>query len=330
MIFQVLGVAAAVWLILATWQIWLLVFTALIVAAAILPAARLAARYHVPRAVTVLAVYLLAAGVVALMGRLLWPALSEQWTQFMEQLPRLVDRVMGWFGDLQRILGSWGAPLSAPKGESVQSVAGAVLANTLRITTGVFGVVIEVLAILVLAAYFVIDEREIGRLLLSFVPAAHRPTAQRLAPRVLDRVGGYVRGQLVSSVCVGILIAVMLSLMGVRYALLIGTLAAVFNVVPFVGATLAAGLAVLAALNESLGLAAATGGGMVAVQALEGKLLAPYFVGRATGLHALAVLLALLAGLHLAGLVGGLVAVPLVAGTWEVVRTLWVEPRRSA
>jgi predicted PurR-regulated permease PerM len=237
---------------------------------------------------------------------------------------------MGWFGDLQRVLGSWGAPLSAPKGESVQSVAGAVLANTLRITTGVFGVVIEVLAILVLAAYFVIDEREIGRLLLSFVPAAHRPTAQRLAPRVLDRVGGYVRGQLVSSVCVGILIAVMLSLMGVRYALLIGTLAAVFNVVPFVGATLAAGLAVLAALNESLGLAAATGGGMVAVQALEGKLLAPYFVGRATGLHALAVLLALLAGLHLAGLVGGLVAVPLVAGTWEVVRTLWVEPRRSA
>ena len=68
----------------------------------------------------------------------------------------------------------------------------------------------------------------------------------------------------------------------------------------------------------------------IGCQTIEGKLLAPYFVGRATGLHALAVLLALLAGFELGGLIGGLVAVPLLAGAWEIVRTLWVEPRRGA
>ena len=53
-------------------------------------------------------------------------------------------------------------------------------------------------------------------------------------------------------------------------------------------------------------------------------------MGRATGLHPLAVLLALLAGAHLAGLIGALVAVPLLAGLWEIVRVLYVDPRRDA
>lgn len=89
LVFQVLGVIAAVWLVVHTWQLWLLVFTALILAAAILPAARLGQRYRIPRGVTVLGIYVLAVGVFALMGRLLWPALKEQWQQFMQIVRRL-------------------------------------------------------------------------------------------------------------------------------------------------------------------------------------------------------------------------------------------------
>ena len=126
------------------------------------------------------------------------------------------------------------------------------------------------------------------------------------------------------------LIAIALTVLGVRYSLLIGAMAAVFNIVPFLGATLAAVLAVLAALNESVTLAALTLAVMVAAQTVECKLFAPHLVGRATGLHPLAVLLTLLVGAHLAGLVGALVAVPFLAGLWEIVRTLWVDPRRDA
>ena len=331
LVLQVLGVAAAAALIVATWQVWMLLFVALILAAAILPAARLGQRYRVPRGLTVLAVYVVVAAVFTLMGRLLWPALTEQWQQFIDQLPRLVDNVKGWLGDVQYFFGRWGASLSAPKAaDHVQSLAGALFDNALRVTTGAVGAAFEVLAVLVVAAYLVIDAREIGHTLLALLPREHRATATRLAPAVLDRIGGYVRGQLVSSFFVGVLIAAALSLLGVKYALLIGALAAVLNIVPFVGAAVAAVLATLSALNESLVLAAAALAVMVGCQTVEGKLLAPYFVGRATVLHALAVLLALLAGFHLAGLVGGLVAVPLLAGLWEIVRTLWVDPRREA
>jgi predicted PurR-regulated permease PerM len=329
LVVQVLGVIAAVALFAATWPVWLLLFTALVVAAAILPAARLGERYRVPRGVTVLVVYAAAAGVVTLMGRLLWPVLHEQWVQLMEQLPRLVDNVKGWFGDLRLLFEQWGATMSVPRADSLQGVAGSVLANTMRLTAGTFGALLEALAVLVIAAYLVIDARQIGRALLGVLPPDARPTAIRLAPEVLDRIGGYVRGQLVSSAFVGVLIAVTLTLLGVRYSVLIGALAAVFNIVPFVGATLAAVLAVLAALNESVTLAALTVAAMVGAQTVEGKLLAPHFVGRATGLHPLAVLLALLAGAHVAGLIGALVAVPFLAGLWEIVRTLYVEPRRA-
>jgi predicted PurR-regulated permease PerM len=277
----------------------------------------------------VLLVYVAVAGVFSLMGRLLAPALSEQWQQFMDQLPRLIDNVRGWLGDLQYFFGQWGASIPSPKADNVQGLAGSLLGNVLRVTTGAVGVVFELLAILVIAAYLVIDAREVGHTLLALLPAAHRATARRLAPAVLDRIGGYVRGQLVSSFFVGVLIAIVLSLIGVQYALLIGALAAVLNIVPFVGATVAAVLATLSALNSSVVLAAVALGVMVACQTVEGKLLAPYFVGRATGLHALAVLLALLAGFHLAGLIGGLVAVPLLAGLWEIIRSLYVDPSRE-
>jgi predicted PurR-regulated permease PerM len=329
MIVQVLGVAAAVWLFVATWQVWILAFVALIVAAAILPAAGAGERWRVPRGLVVLGVYVVAAGVFSLMGRLLWPALSEQWGQFMDQLPKLVENVRGWLGIIDYWLGQWGASLPSPKADKVEGIAGILLGNAMRLTTGVVGAVFELLAVLVIAAYLVIDAREVGHTLLALLPREHRATATRLAPAVLNRIGGYVRGQIVSSFFVGALIAVALALLGVRYALLIGALAAVLNVVPFVGATIATVLATLSALNDGVLRAGITLPVMILCQTIEGKLLAPYFVGRATGLHALAVLVALLAGFHLGGVVGGLVAVPFLAGAWEVVRTLWVEPRRG-
>jgi len=330
MILQVLAVAAAVWLFVATWQVWILAFVALIIAAAILPAARAGERWHVPRGLVVLGVYVLAAGVFSLMGRLLWPALSEQWGQFMDQLPKLVENVRGWLGIIDYWLGQWGASLPSPKADKVEGIAGILLGNAMRLTTGVVGAVFELLAVLVIAAYLVIDAREVGHTLLALLPREQRATATRLAPAVLNRIGGYVRGQIVSSFFVGALIAVALALLGVKYALLIGALAAVLNVVPFVGATIATVLATLSALNDGVLRAGITLPVMILCQTIEGKLLAPYFVGRATGLHALAVLVALLAGFHLGGVVGGLVAVPFLAGAWEIVRTLWVEPRRSA
>src|SRR5207302_796737 len=144
--------------------------TACFRAAAILPAAGVGERWRVPRRVVVLAVYIVVAGVFALMGRLLWPALSEQWTQFMEQLPKLLENVRAWLGNIDYWLGQWGAALPSPKGEKADFLAGIVLGNAVRLTTGAVGAAFELLAVLVVAAYLVIDAREIGDTLLTLLP----------------------------------------------------------------------------------------------------------------------------------------------------------------
>jgi predicted PurR-regulated permease PerM len=330
LVFQLLVVAAAVWLVVRTWQIWLLVFTGVIVAASILPAARLGQRYRIPRGVTVLGVYLLAAAVFSVMGRLLWPALSQQWGQFMEQLPRLIDNVRRWLGTLDVWIGQWGGSLPSANSGDVQSLASTLFSGTLAVTAGAVGAVFGLVAILVIAAYVVIDAEEIGRGLLALVPPEHRGTVAALGEPVLERIGGYIRGQVLSSLCVGAVLAIGLTVLGVRYPLLIGALAAVLNIVPFVGALIAAVLAVLTALNESFGRAVATAALFTVTSLLEGKYLAPHFVGRATGLHPLPVLVALLLGFHLAGLIGALVSVPLLAAIWEIVRRLYVARRRPS
>jgi predicted PurR-regulated permease PerM len=325
LVFQVLGVIGAVALVAATWQIWLLIFTALIVAAAILPAARLGERYRVPRGVTVLVVYALFVAVLALVGRLLWPALTEQWAQFTEQLPRMIDNVKAWLGGLRVYFEQWGASIPTPKPTDLQGMAGTLVQNTLRVTAGAVGALLGLAVVVVVAASMGLDAEHLGHGCLLLLPPRHRPTAAALAQPVLDRIGGYVRGQIVVSLCVGAVLAIALTVLGVRYSLLIGALAAVLNVVPFVGSLIAAVLGIISALNDSLSLAVGTALVFWGTNLLEGKLLVPQLVGRATGLHPLAVLVALLAGAHLAGLIGALVAVPLLAAVWEIVRTLWVE-----
>lgn len=176
LVFQVLGVMAAVWLLVHTWEVWLLVFIALIIAAAILPAAQVGERYGVPRGLTVFAVYVAVGAVFTLMGRLLWPALSEQAQQFVEQLPRMMENVKDWVGDLEYYFGRWGLEtLPTPKADDLQSLLGPLLANTARVTAGAVGVVFGALAVLVVAAYLVVDARHVGGWLLAVLPPAPGP-----------------------------------------------------------------------------------------------------------------------------------------------------------
>lgn len=321
---QLLAVVAGIWFLFHTWQLWLLVLSALILAAAMLPAARWGERRRIPRAVTVMVIYLGVALILSALGGILIPALAEQGPQFLRQLPALLANLKGWLGVLSRLGGEWAIPL--PTAESLDQIGPALIENTLRATAGVVGGVLGILLILFLAAYMVVDSERISRGLLALIPPEARPRVPALAEPVLQRMGGYVRGQIVASGFVGIILALGLWLLGVPYALLIGGLAAVLNVIPFLGSTLASVLGILTALNVSLLLAIWTALLFWGTNLIEGKFLVPQLVGRATGLHPLAVMLVLLVGAKLGGLVGALVAVPLLAGGWEILRALWVEP----
>jgi len=327
---RLLAAVAAVWVFARTWQLWMLLLTALILAAAMLPAARWGDRHRIPRLAMVVAIYLGALLVVVLLGRFLVPALVEQGTQLARQLPTHLENVKAWAAHVVAWGARWEIPMPAiPAGsEGLAGIGKTMLENTLRATAGVIGAVVGFFLVIVLAAYLVMDAEHIGRSLAALLPIVHRERAAALAGSVLVVMGGYVRGQMMVSLCIGAVIAAGLALLGVPSWLLIGGIAAALNVVPFLGSPAAAVLGLLSAVNVSPTLALWTALLFWGANLLEAKLLIPHFVGRATGLHPVAVLLGILAGAQLAGLVGALVAIPLLAGAWEVARQLWVEPIR--
>lgn len=335
---RVLLAALMVWVLVKTWQLWLLLFIALIVAAAILPVARRGDQVRIPRIVTVAGVYLSVTLIVGLLGRLLVPALVLQGTQFANQLPVLLERARAWIESVIAWGERWNVPLPAIPGSGggelsdLGGLGHLLVENTLSATAGVIGAAVGFLVIVIVAAYLVLDAERIGRGLLVLLPSGVHGRVAELADPVLTVIGQYVLGQAAVSLCVGVIIASGLALLGVPYALLIGSIAAILNVIPFLGSPAAAILGVLSALNLSPTLALWAALLFWGTNLVEGKLLVPYFVGRATGLHPLAVLLGILVGVKLAGVIGALVAIPLLAGAWEAFRRLHVAPpgRRAA
>lgn len=325
---QILGVLAAAWLAVKTWQLFLLVFLALTVAAAMLPGVEWAEARRVPRAVSVGVIYLGVLLFFVALAILIVPIAVTQGRQFYSQAPT-------YYGFLQESLQgaqTWASErqiaFELPKGEGLATFGQALLKRTFEVTAGVFGAVFGGIVVFFLAAVFAIDGPRLWRGMVAYVPAPWQPALVEVGRPALDRMGAYVRGQLFSSLCVGTVIALGLLVLRVQYAVLIGALAAALNIVPFVGSLAAAVLGVLVALNTSITLALWTLGVFWATNLFEGKVLIPFILGRTLGLHPVAVFLALMFGVQLAGLVGALIAIPLVAGLADVVDRLYLRNNR--
>jgi len=325
-VWRLLAVLGGFWLFIQTWQLWLLGFTALIVAAAMLPAARWGEARRIPRAVTVMGIYVGLVILFSLLGRFLVPVLADQSAQLLRRLPQGIQQAKAWLVGLDALRVHIPFELPTPKVEGLQGLGAALVQTTFTATAGAVGAVLGFLLIFFLAAYLVMDGERISRGLLAWVPPRRRGRILELAEPVLARIGGYVRGQLLVSLAVGIILSIGLTLLGVPSALLIGGLAAMLNIVPFLGSIVAAILGILMALNVSPTLALWTTLLFWAVNVLEGKVLVPVLLGRTTGLHPLGVLSALLVGSALAGLVGVIVAVPFLAGLNQLLHSLYVEP----
>ena len=327
---QILGLAAAAWLIAVSWQLLILVFLALTVAAAMLPAVEWAEGRRVPRTFSVAVIYLGALLFFAALAILVVPIAVAQGRQFTDQAPAYYAFLQEWFRRAQAWAGEQhlSFEMPAPTGEGLAGLGKHLLQRTFDVTAGVFGAVFGGIVVFFLASVFVIDGPHIWQGVVTFVPAAWQSTVRELGRPVLNRMGAYVRGQLFSSLCVGALIAIGLLILRVRYAVLIGALAAALNIVPFVGSIAAAVLGILVALNTSLALALSTLVVFAIANLFEGKVLLPFILGRTVGLHPVAVFLALLFGLHLAGLIGALIAIPLIAAISEIVDRLYLRQNR--
>jgi predicted PurR-regulated permease PerM len=200
---------------------------------------------------------------------------------------------------------------------------GAFLGGSLAALAGLANVLVDLLLVLVMSLYLVLDGARLRTTFLRLVPAERRTHALFVEETVVRVAGGYLRGQLVMALSIGVLAGLGAMLFGLRYPVVVGVVAGLLELVPMFGPVLGAVPTLLLALVfEPFPTVLWVGLYFLAIQQVESNLLGSRITGRAVGLHPLAALLALLAGFEVAGVLGGLFAVPVVGVAWVLIGAL--------
>jgi predicted PurR-regulated permease PerM len=202
--------------------------------------------------------------------------------------------------------------------------------DTIGTATAVFGGLLSFIMILVFSFYFAIQERGIEDFLRVVTPKEHEPYVLGLWDRSKKKIGLWLQGQLLLGVIVGVLVFLLLSILGVKHALVLAVVAAVFELIPVFGPTLAAAPAVMVAFVDggvTLGLLVI--GAYVIIQQFENHLIYPLVVTKVVGVPPLLVILALIIGGKLAGFLGIVLSAPIAAILQEVFNDIEVSRRAS-
>jgi predicted PurR-regulated permease PerM len=189
-----------------------------------------------------------------------------------------------------------------------------------RTALRVAGGVVDVVFVFVLGIYLLASGPAVRRWVIDLVPADRRADAARVEAEAQRVFGSYIRGQLLLGLIVGALSTIAYLVLGVPYAVFLGVLAGILELVPIVGPIVAGAAAAVVALTQPFPLVLWVVAVAIAIQQIENNLLVPRISGPAVGPHPLAALLAVLVGVELAGLAGAIFAVPLTGLGWSLWR----------
>lgn len=244
-----------------------------------------------------------------------------QATELAGALPRYAADLQARAPEVQTTLGQYGIEadldqLKAQVASAVEVAGTEVLKNLVGTLAEVGGVMLDVVLALVISVYLLIDGPRLRARSVALIPIQHRAKALFLQDNVSRVLGGYLRGQLTLALIVGVLTGVGMALLGLPYAIVLGVLAGLFELVPMFGPILSAVPAVVVSLFMPFPTVVWVVLFFVIIQQIENNILAPRISGHAVGLHPLGAMFALLAGFQLAGLLGALFAVPLAGVLW--------------
>ncbi len=296
-------------------DIILILLFSLILASALDPLVDYFSEKKVPRAVSVLTVYILVLSVAAVVIYLLIPPLIEQFSVLRDNLP-------GYYEALRERLGSTilgNLDLSESFKQIFASGGGSFVVQTF----GVFNGFLTFISVLVISFYLVAEEKGMKQFISALLPESQQEFTMGLVEKIQKKMGLWVLGQLILSFAIFIFSWIGLSVLGVKYALFLALLAGLLEVVPYIGPFLSAIPAVLFALIQNPTLALVVAILYVVIQKTEGYVLVPKIMQKTVGTSPLVVLISLLVGFKLAGVVGLLIAVPLVSAVTVVIGEVW-------
>jgi predicted PurR-regulated permease PerM len=266
--------------------------------------------------------------------------LIQQLIVFARQLPTLFNSfegtLNGWLANLQQVpeLKDILKNVTKTVQEALSSLVNKLLEflqgsglNLISRVVGVVGNVFEYFLVLILGGYMLLAFPDIGKSFLEVLPVRVQPTILELSKDISTAVGGYIRGQIIIALAIGVLTGLGLTIIGLPLGLAIGFIAGLFNIVPYLGAVIAITPALLLAIPSGWLEVVLVGVVFTIVSQLESHVLAPQILSKSTDLNPISIILAILSGLALGGVLGALLAVPLTALVKLLIRKYWLGSR---
>jgi predicted PurR-regulated permease PerM len=331
----VLGIIIAAYLLLQIVQaalgilIW--IFIAIFLALALNPAVDGLQRRGIKRrGVAVTIVFVGAILVIAAIAATVVPTIVSQVNDFIDAVPGYVADLTegkGRLGFLEReyqITERVREALAEGGATKVLGLSGTALAVTKGVITAVFATV----TIAFLTLFMLLEGPAWMERFYGLLPAEKQPRWRTIGQDIYRTIGGYVTGNLAISLIAGVVSTIALVILDVPYAVALGLLVAILDLIPLAGATIAAIVVTTVAFLHST-----TSGIIILIffivyQQIENQVLQPVVYGRTVQLSPLAVLIAVLIGAEIAGVIGALAAIP-VAGTVQVILVDWLKHRRA-
>lgn len=300
----------------------LILLVAVIIATAVGQGSKLLARYKISRIWAVLIIYVGFFAVIFAGFSFLLPPLFNDLTDLASGLParlNAITEVNPSVDPLASITG--GLATSFSLGDIIVQIQKFILqlSDSIFSTASViFGGVFSFILILVISFYLAVQEKGIENFLRIVTPLKYEEYLLGLWNRTENKIGLWFQGQLILGVLVGFTVWLGLSIMGVKYALTLGIIAAVFEIIPFFGPILSAVPGVLLGFSMGTGLGLIVLAFYIVVQQLESHVIYPLVSKKVIGVPPLIVILSFLAGAELYGFLGMVIAVPLATVIMEL------------
>lgn len=285
-------------------------------------------RRGTPRILAILLLYAAAGGGLVLLITRLVPILVGELNGLAEKVPLYTAQVQGLVRWFQENYAHVELPASIRQvlDETISRSEQALLAYIRSAAKVAFSLLSHALSLViapVLAFYMLRDLKLIRKTVAGFLKEPARTEVFSLLHQIDRVLGGFVRGHLLVALIVGILTFVGLTFLGIDFALIIGLVAGLFDIIPYFGAVIGALPAVAIALLESPLKAFYVIILFLVIHQIESAIVSPKIIGQRVGLHPLVVIFALLVGGNAAGIIGLLLAVPITASAKALLLYLW-------
>ncbi|HKG24444.1 MAG TPA: AI-2E family transporter [Thermomicrobiales bacterium] len=287
-------------------------------------------RRHIPRGLSILAVYIVIIGTLTVAGILIAPSIGNEADRFRAEAPSQLEEMQNeWRTSSSPVLRGAGVEALGRAVELIRKPTAPPEEYAIGIATGIGGGIIGAITVLVMAFYYLMEKAFLRRVILEQLHPLKRPRVEQTWDRVEAQVGRWLRGQLTLCLIIGLLSTIGYGLIGVRFWPLLGLFAGITEAIPIVGPWLGGIPAFVIALTDSWQKALMVALFVVALQTTENWVLVPRVMRGAVGLTPLTVLVAILAGTAFMNVIGAFLAIP-IAAVVQVLVSDYLRSRREA